>query len=74
MAAFQFYLHLRKQKKSRVGGDDSHVVLGKKILRLKRKYEMVLSRGVTASSFVNSGEVFAHLRAVAIKRQSSMRN
>jgi hypothetical protein len=63
-------------EKSRAGGDDSHIVFGKKIPWLKRKCETVYCRDATASYFVAKvpGEVFAHFYAVPVKRYSSIGN
>jgi hypothetical protein len=49
---------------------------GKKKSLVKRKCETVCYHDATASSFVAKvqGEDFANFHAVAIKRQSSMRN
>jgi hypothetical protein len=52
MAAFQFYLQLRKKQKVGQVGDDSHVVFGKKNFVAKRKSEKVHCHYETASYFV----------------------
>jgi hypothetical protein len=67
MEAFNLFLGSGKQK-SRVGGDDSHVVFGKKNPWWKRKCETVRCRDATGSSFVAKvrGEVFTHFHAVAV--------
>jgi hypothetical protein len=49
MAAFQFYFTSGKQK-SGVGGDESHVVFGKKFPDETSKSEMVRCYDATASS------------------------
>jgi hypothetical protein len=58
-----------------VWGGDSHIVFGKKFLGEEGNVT-VRCHDATARSFVakGRGEVFAHFRAVAVKRHSSMQN
>jgi hypothetical protein len=76
MAAFKLYLQSGKQRRVGWVGDNSHVVLGKKIHWWKRKCQTVRCRDATASSFVAKvrGEGFAYFHAVAVKPYSSMQN
>jgi hypothetical protein len=76
IAAFQFYVQSRKQRKVGLVGDDSHVVFGQKFHGERKKFEMVCSHDATASSFVAKvqGEVIAHFHSMGIKHHSSMQN
>jgi hypothetical protein len=72
MAAFQFYLHSKKQK-SKVDGERVMLFL---VPWWKWKCETVHYRDSPASSFVAKvlGEVFARVHACTVKRYNSMRN
>jgi hypothetical protein len=67
---------IRETKKSRVGGNGSHVVSWSKIPWWKRKCKMLHCHDAMASSSVNKvrGGFFPHFHAVTIKCHSNMWN
>jgi hypothetical protein len=76
MAAFQFYLQSKKQRKVGLVGDGSHVVFGKKKSPCEKVIVshcfLMMQQPVFAAKV--PGKVFANYQAVAVKRRGSMRN
>jgi hypothetical protein len=76
MAAFQFYLQSRKERKVGWVGDDSHVVFGKKNSLVNKEVWDGALLWCNSQFFVTKilVEVFAIFHTVTVKHHSSMWN